>query len=131
MLFDPNVDFAAELHDALRDARETGKRIIVEFGGDWCIWSDKMRRVLESPRFRALLQEHFILLRCHTGPDGSCAYPDHLELPQFSSIPFFALLNARGEVLATQRSEGFEFFRWYKKYAIYAFLRRWARLAAK
>ncbi len=127
MIFDRNGDFESQLEQALGEARMTGKRILVEFGGDWCAWSGKMHRVLESLKFKALLQQKFIFLRCYAGEDGECAFPDYLEFPEFSSIPYFVLLNEHGEIIARQRSEPFEFFRWYKKYQIYSFLERWAR----
>ncbi len=127
MLFDRNVNFEAQLENALREAKETGKRIIVEFGGDWCSWSVKMCKVLESAKFKSLLQERFIFLRCYAGHDGECHYPEHLEFPNFSAIPFFVLLNENGEIIASQSTETFEWFRFYKKYKIYSFLKSWAK----
>lgn len=128
MIFDPNADFEAQLKGALLEAGKSGKRIIVEFGGDWCIWSIKMTNVLESPIFRSLLQKHFIFLRCFAGREGECPYPEYLEFPNIASIPFFILLNEKGEIIATQRTEKFEILRFYNPIKLYFFLKSWTKL---
>ncbi len=127
MFFDRNVNFEAQLENAFPEAGKTGKRIIVEFGGDWCFWSVKMGRVLEIPIFRSFLQKHFIFLRCYAGHDGECHYPEHLELPNFSAVPFFVLLDEKGEIIASQKTDVFEFFRFYNWFKLYSFLNNWAK----
>lgn len=128
MIFDQNADFESQLKEALLEAGKTGKRIIVEFGGDWCFWSIKMSKVLESPIFRSLLQKHFIFLRCFAGREGECPYPEYLEFPNIPSLPFFILLNEKGGIIASQRTEEFEFFRFYNRIKLYFFLKNWATL---
>lgn len=127
MSFDKFADFESQLSYALKQAKEQNKRVLVEFGGDWCSWSDKMHKVLESAKFKTFIQEHFIFLKCYAGRDGDCSYPQHLEFPQFTSVPFFLLLSADGEIVATQQTDVFEFFRFYKKYKLFSFFKNWAQ----
>lgn len=126
MIFNKEANFAKELEVALSESRNSGKKIIVEFGGDWCIWSEKMFKVLQSSIFKKYIDKNFIFLRCYVGRDGECAYPANLELPSFTSVPFFTLLNADSEIVATQNTEVFEFFRLYNRFKLFYFFKRWS-----
>ncbi len=128
MIFDERRDMQPIFESALSRSRASGRKILVEYGGDWCIWSTRMTAVLLRPEFSQLLQQRFIFLRCYVGPDSHSS-PPNVELPDFESVPFFALMDSNGRIVATQSTEGFEFLWFYRKSKIRAFLRGWSGAA--
>lgn len=128
MIFDENLDFSTILDDALAKSQKTKKRVLIEFGGDWCIWSHRMNSVVESKKFKSLIDDNFIFLRCTINALGECNYPSDREYPEFSSIPHFILLDENGKIIASQDTPGFEFLWFYKKWSLYNFFKKWAKL---
>ena len=128
MIFDESLDFDAILNDALVRSKEAKKRILIEFGGDWCIWSHRMNRVVESKKFKSFIDDNFIFLRCTINSSGECSYPSDREYPDIRSIPHFILLDENANVIGSQDTPSFEFLWFYKKWELYNFLKKWAKL---
>ena len=40
--FDPTRDAAKDIADALTEARTTGRNVILDVGGEWCIWCKRL-----------------------------------------------------------------------------------------
>jgi thiol:disulfide interchange protein len=54
--FDPQRDAARDLVAAQTEARATGKRVMVDVGGEWCRWCRMLDRVIASqPQIRAFM----------------------------------------------------------------------------
>lgn len=128
MIFDENLDFNEILDDALAKSKVTKKRILIEFGGDWCIWSHRMNRIVESRKFKSFIDDNFIFLRCTINAYGENSYPSDKDLPDIRSIPHFILLDENGNVIGSQDTPGFEFLWFYKKWALYNFFKEWSKL---
>jgi thiol:disulfide interchange protein len=52
---------------ALAAARADGKRVLLDFGADWCPDCHVLAHYLETPEGRALLDEHFHLVSIDVG----------------------------------------------------------------
>ena len=130
MSFEEN-EFNVLLENALNEAALSNKKVLLEFGGDWCIWSHRMEKAFNCTQIKPLVDREFVLLRCHIGDDGSCEFPfDIVDIPEFSSVPFFVLLDGATNVVAYSGSEEFEFLWFYKKGKIAKMLREWSSLPA-
>src|SRR5712692_270081 len=46
--YDSKRDGAADIQAAITEAQRTGKRIILDVGGDWCPWCHVLERFLEK-----------------------------------------------------------------------------------
>ena len=126
MIFNANQDLEPVIEAALARSATTGKKLLVEYGGDWCPWSLRMAAILARPEFAALLRRHFIFLRCYVGPDGR-SNSALIEYPPLSSVPYFSLVDSQGRIIATRDTEGFERLWWFYSAAkIRAFLQDWA-----
>jgi len=126
MIFDSSINFETTLNKALEEAVKHNKKVIIEYGGDWCIWSERMYSVLEKKKFKNFLNEHFIFVRCFIGRECENSFPAHIEMPEFDSVPFFSLLNQEGEFIFHQNTEPFEILWFYNKRKIFEFLKEWS-----
>ena len=126
-MFDESEDLGPVFDAAFAQSKATGKKILVEYGGDWCKWSGRMAAVLRRPKFSSFISQRFIFIRCYVGPGGT-NNPDDIELPPLDAVPYFSLMDSDGRIVATQATEVFELFWFYRKSKILAFLRGWSEL---
>ena len=62
--YDPARDPFADGRAALKLARETNRRVIIEVGGDWCSWCHVLNKFLaENHKIREQLHQHFVILK--------------------------------------------------------------------
>src|SRR6266566_6435268 len=59
--FDPKRDATADIQAAVAEAQRTGKRIIVDVGGDWCTWCHVLDKFFERhPEITDLRDRNFL-----------------------------------------------------------------------
>ena len=119
-------DFQITFDAALAQSKGTGKKVLVEFGGDWCIWSRRMAAVLSTPVFAKLIKDRFIYLEWYVG-DPPWDHAEGVRLPRMEGVPFFALIDSGGRIIRTQDTDSFTLFWFYRKSKIMAFLTDWAK----
>src|SRR5262245_33422151 len=62
--FEPSRDAARDVETALQTARATGKRVLVEIGGEWCSWCHIMDRFFAAnPELKDLRDAKFVWLK--------------------------------------------------------------------
>lgn len=120
-------EFTSFLSRALEEAQRDKKKVLIEFGGDWCIWSRRMERVFESEKFDALIAEQFHFFKCFVGRDGECYFPfSEIDVPEFVGVPFFILLDPYANLIAYSETDRFEWLWFYRKKELYELLSDWA-----
>lgn len=63
-VYDPARDPFADGRAALKLARETNRRVLIEVGGDWCRWCHVLEKFLaENLNIREQLHQHFVILK--------------------------------------------------------------------
>lgn len=63
-VYDPARDPFADGRDALKLARETNRRVLIEVGGDWCRWCHVLNKFLaENSQIREQLHRNFVILK--------------------------------------------------------------------
>src|SRR5512140_1886115 len=62
--FDPRRNGAADLAEALALASQSGRRVLVEVGGDWCTWCHILDRFFaKHPELLALRERNYVWLK--------------------------------------------------------------------
>jgi thioredoxin-related protein len=90
------------LQAALSRASSDDKKVFLTFGAPWCGWCHRLEDFLARQEISAILERDFVVLRVDvdrmdSGKDVMKKYrPD-----ESGGIPWFTVLNARGEKLAT------------------------------
>jgi thiol:disulfide interchange protein len=127
----PDVSSArADIAAALREAAASGRRVIVDFGGDWCPDCKILDIHFRSPPNARLLREHFVLVHVNVGDRGITGNFDIAErygIPLRKGVPALAVLDGDGRLLYSQRNGEFESMRNMDSRAVTEFLRRWAQ----
>lgn len=119
---DPKADIAA----AIRQAKAGHKRIILDFGGNWCgdcqVLDIYMR---ESPNAE-LLAKHFVVVHVDIGRfDRNVDIAEKYKVPIKKGVPALAVLDSTGRLLYSQANKEFENMRNMRSSDVTAFLNHW------
>lgn len=118
----PNADIAA----ALKKARAEHKRVLLDFGGDWCGDCQVLDIYFHQSPNAELLAKHFVLVHIYIGQmDRNLDVPKKYEIPINKGVPALAVLDAHGKLLYSQQTGQFENMRNMSPGAVTAFLNQW------
>jgi thiol:disulfide interchange protein len=124
--FDPSRDARKDIEAAIAKARKTHKRIMLDVGGEWCIWCHRLDDYFaQNAKLRELREENFIWLKINFSPENEnkavlSGYP---EIPGY---PHIFVLDENGKLLHSQNTEELEADKSYDLEKMFAFLRKWS-----
>jgi len=100
--FDPKRNAAADIQAAVAEARRTGKRVIVDVGGDWCQYCHQMDQLFQQhPELVELREKNFVTVAVYYGSDKKNEQALS-RYPKVNGIPHFYVLDGSGSVLQSQ-----------------------------
>jgi thiol:disulfide interchange protein len=118
----PNADIAA----ALKKARAEHKRVLLDFGGDWCGDCQVLDIYFHQSPNADLLAKYFVVVHIYIGHmDRNLDVPKKYEVPINKGVPALAVLDAHGKLLYSQQTGQFENMRNMSSSAVTAFLNQW------
>jgi thioredoxin-related protein len=128
--FDPKRDAAADIQAAIAEAQRTGKRIILDIGGDWCQYCHQMDQFLQDhPDVFQLREKNFITVLIFYSSDNK----NEKALSRYSKvlgIPHFFVLEKDGSLLYSQHVADLRTNGNYNVEKIKDFLSKWAPATA-
>src|SRR5690554_5406779 len=69
--YDPKADTFEQYHEAIAQAQEQNKLVLVIAGGDWCRWCHVLDRfVSDDPQVSERLRETFVVMKVYVGFDN-------------------------------------------------------------
>jgi len=122
---DPRADIAKGLAQAKREH----KRVLLDFGGDWCGDCQVLDIYFHQPLNSDLLTKNFVLV--HVFINETMDNADHVQLalrygvPIAKGVPALAVLDANGTVLYSQKTGQFNSMRNMDPGSVNQFLNRW------
>ena len=118
----PTSDIAV----ALKRARAENKRVILDFGGDWCGDCQVLDIYMNQSPNAELLAKHFIVVHVYVGHlDYNVDVAKKYDVPIEKGVPALAILDSHGKLLFSQRNKEFERMGNIKPEDVTAFLKKW------
>jgi len=118
---DPKADIAA----ALKKAKAERKRVILDFGGDWCGDCQVLDIYMHESPNAELLRKHFVVVHIDIGRmDHNVDVAAKYKVPIEKGVPALAVLDTNGRLLYSQRNKEFENMRNMQSSDVTAFLNR-------
>ena len=120
---------AADNDAALREASATHRRVLVDFGGDWCTDCKVLDAYLKRPENAALVARGYVVVHVNVGARGidrNFEVARRYGIPLEKGVPALAVLGADGKVVYSQRNGEFESMRRMDSKSVNEFLARWA-----
>lgn len=125
----PDVSRArADLATGLKEAAQSNRRVLVDFGGNWCGDCKVLDANFRKPENAALLQARYVLVHVNVGDKGIDHNFDIAErygIPLKKGVPALAILEGDGRLVYSQKSGEFESMRRMDPQSVNDFLRKW------
>ncbi len=129
--FDPTRDAAKDIQDAVVEARRTGKRILLDVGGNWCIWCRRLDSLFVANKdLDELLHREFVPVKVNWSKENK----NEAVLSQFPKIPGYPhlfVLDSDGKLLHSQDTSELESGNHHDHDKVMAFLKKWGSSSAK
>lgn len=126
-LFDPSRNAAEDVRLAVAEADSSGKRILLDVGGNWCKWCKMLDAFFgTNPKVAAFLHDNFVVVKVNFSKEN-----DNKELlskyPKVPGYPHFFILESDGSLLHSQDTGVLEQGKGYDADKIMAFLKQWTK----
>lgn len=116
----------ADIAAALKTAAQTHKRVLLDFGGDWCGDCQVLDIYFHDEKNRPLLEAGFVLVHVNIGHmDANVDIAEKYQIPLQRGVPALAVLSDKGVLLYSQKTGEFEAMRRMESSAVTSFLTRW------
>jgi thioredoxin 1 len=118
----------ADIDAALAQAASSHKRVLVQFGANWCGDCKALDENFHKPENAALLSSHFVLVHVNVGDHGIDHNLDLAQsygIPLNKGVPALAVLDGDGRVVFSQKNGEFEAMQRMDPRSVNEFLVRW------
>ncbi len=124
--FDPAADPFKDVQTAVVDAQKLNKRILLDCGGEWCIWCHRLDEFIEANKeIKEMLHENFIVVKVNDSKENK----NEKFFQQYEKVkgyPHFFVLEKDGKFLHSQDTSLLESGKGYDKEKLLAFLKEWS-----
>jgi thiol:disulfide interchange protein len=116
----------ADLAAGLKTAAQSNKRVIVDFGGNWCGDCQVLDIYFHNPQNRPILESNYVLIHINIGRmDENLDIAEHFGIPVTLGVPALAVLSPNGKILYGQRGGEFSHMGRMEPAAVTRFLVQW------
>jgi thioredoxin-related protein len=123
--FDPNRNPENDLKAAVDYAKSNNKRIILDVGGEWCIWCHRIDAFMDSTKeVKDLTDKDFVIVKINFSKENKNE-KFLSKYPEIQGYPHFFMLDKNGKLLHSQNTGDLEKDKGYDKDKFVAFLNKW------
>jgi thioredoxin-related protein len=130
--FDPARDAAKDLQVAIRQAKDTHRRILLDVGGEWCIWCHRLDSLyIRNNDLAEYLNKHFVVVKVNVSKENKNeAFLS--KYPKVAGYPHLFVLESTGKLLYSQDTGELEYpqnhpVKGHDKKKVFAFLKKWSK----
>jgi len=116
----------ADVAAALKKAAATHRRVLLDFGGNWCGDCQVLDIYFHEPRNKAILDANFVLVDVNIGQeDANLELAARYGVSPKTGVPALVVLSERGALLYSQKNGEFRDMRTMQSSSVTEFLVRW------
>jgi len=125
-LYSAEADPKADIASTLKQASVEHKRVILDFGGDWCGDCQVLDIYLHQSPNLELFDKNFLLVHVDIGHfDKNLDIAEQYNIPLKKGVPALAVLDSNGKLLYSQQAAEFGDMRYMYANSVTDFLNRW------
>jgi thioredoxin-related protein len=130
-LYNPYADVKKDIATALIKAKAEKKHLLIQVGGNWCIWCYRFHDfVAKDTALTRLLNANYVVYHLNWSKENkNLGYLKELGFPQRFGFPAFVILDANGTRLHTQDSGLLEKDKSYDTEKVKTFFTNWSPVA--
>jgi thiol:disulfide interchange protein len=125
-IYPDKPDAKPEIREALAKAKAEHKRVILDFGGNWCGDCKVLDIYFHQAPNVQLLADNYVLVDVNIGKyDMNLDVADKYGVPLKKGVPALAVLSSDGKLLYSQSTGEFENMRHMEASSVTDFLNQW------
>lgn len=129
-LYNPYADVAKDVAQALAKAKKEKKQVILQIGGNWCLWCYRFNSFVKTDSIlKQLVNDNYIVYHLNYSKENkNLPYLKKLGYPQRFGFPVLVVLDGEtGVPIHTQDGSLLQKGNGYDTGKVKSFLRNWAR----
>ena len=116
----------ADLTAALKTASATHRRVLIDFGGNWCGDCQVLDLYMHDSKNQPLVNANYVVVHVNVGHiDANLDLAEKYGVPLHKGVPALAVLNPDGTVVYSQKEGEFESSVRLGPEDVLAFLNKW------
>jgi len=124
--FEPKRDASKDIQNAIKKATKENKRILLDVGGEWCIWCKRLDEFFETNSdARQYLKEKYVVVKVNFSQEN-----ENKEVlskyPKIPGYPHLFVLDKGGKLLHSQDTGLLETGDHHDHDKVMTFLKKWA-----
>lgn len=125
--FDEKANPENDLSAAVSKAIKLNKRILLDVGGEWCIWCHRLHEFIEADTtLKQFIDAHFVVVKVNfSKANKNEAF--FSKYPKVPGYPHFFILESDGKFLHSQGTDVLEKEKSYDAGKIMEFLKAWVK----
>ncbi len=130
-IYDPKADAAANIHDAVTKAGKENKHVLLQVGGNWCVWCRRFNTLVTTDAaLKGFIDSNYVIVHVNYSPENkNLKVLESLGYPQRFGFPVFVVLDGKGARLHTQNSGYLEEGQGHSPKKVAEFLKQWSPAA--
>lgn len=126
--YNENTDAELDIQNLIKKAQKEHKNIILQAGGNWCIWCLRFNHFIKTnEELKTLIDNNFVYYHLNFSPKNKNEkiFKKYLTKDKQYGYPFFIILNKNGKKLHIQDSGVLEEGKGYDIEKVKDFLNTW------
>ncbi len=131
-LYEKDANAKSEIAEALAKATRSHKRVLLDFGGNWCYDCHVLDAAFHQPDVAPLLNSNFVVVHVDVGEmDRNLDIAKQYKVDISKGVPALAVLASDGKLLYSDQHGEFEKARSMDPDDVIAFLKKWKPAGAR
>ena len=127
--YHPEADAHKDIDSLVVLAKKENKNIIIQAGGNWCIWCLRFNNFIhQNSKIANLLKDNFVYYHLNFSPENK----NEVVFNKYAAgkgeeygFPFFIVMDSNGQVLFTRESGSLESGKGYDETKVMTFFNEW------
>lgn len=127
--YNPKADAQAEIKSLIAQAKKEGKNVMIQAGGNWCIWCLRFNQFVQTtPELKEVADKNFVYYHLNFSPDNKNekVFAQYGNPGDKFGYPVFIVLDQDGKMIHVQQSDILEQDKGYSLEKVKEFFNTWA-----
>ncbi|MDB6125401.1 MAG: dsbH 2 [Pedosphaera sp.] len=125
-LYDENADGSKQVADAVAQAKKENKRVLLQFGANWCGWCHRLHHTMQTDTAIAdKLKSDYVVVLVDVNKGHNGKIIEDYKAANFG-LPVIVVLDADGKQLTTKNTAQLEEGDHHDPKKVLAFLNEWS-----
>jgi thiol:disulfide interchange protein len=126
-IYDEQAEGTKQITKALATAKRKQKRVLVQFGANWCVWCHRLHALFQSDaKIAAALKAGYVVVLVDVNKGRNADVDQRYDHPTQFGLPAIVILEASGKALVTLDTGQLEEGDHYNPEKVLAFLNQWS-----